>query len=273
MTRQIGPVRAAVAARRHHGRRGQPRDGPGVDREPLRRGAGGAWACSPRSTAASGPVPTDTSSPASAIPGWTRPASWRAARWSGIAEAAMHYATFLGRGFGVVTTLSPHARSGARPGRALRLRPALRVAAGLRGAGAGARRSRSAGAYAAILGECRDAVDDDGAEVIVLGCAGMADLAADFRRLGVPVVDGCRRRQAGRGAGDPRPADQRRRSSPRRRPRPTPVCWASSPSSQARPACSGRVPPMRGEQFLQGREMPCECDPAGVESVAGGWSM
>ena len=42
-----------------------------------------------------------------------------------------------------------------------------------------------------ITEECARAVAEDGCDVIVLGCAGMADLAADIsRRIGVPVVDG-----------------------------------------------------------------------------------
>jgi allantoin racemase len=35
------------------------------------------------------------------------------------------------------------------------------------------------------------AIEEDGAEAIVLGCAGMADLAAELtRQHGIPVVDG-----------------------------------------------------------------------------------
>lgn len=45
-------------------------------------------------------------------------------------------------------------------------------------------------AYAAILEECRRASTQDGAEAIVLGCAGMADLASRIgKELGVPVVE------------------------------------------------------------------------------------
>jgi allantoin racemase len=46
-------------------------------------------------------------------------------------------------------------------------------------------------ASAAILDECRRAVREDRADAIVLGCAGMADLAKRIGdALGVPVVDG-----------------------------------------------------------------------------------
>src|SRR6478609_5679105 len=42
-----------------------------------------------------------------------------------------------------------------------------------------------------ITQECKRAVEDDGADVVVLGCAGMADLCAYLsEQVGVPVVDG-----------------------------------------------------------------------------------
>jgi allantoin racemase len=42
-----------------------------------------------------------------------------------------------------------------------------------------------------LLGECRDALIHDGIGAIVLGCAGMADLAKDLsNELGIPVIDG-----------------------------------------------------------------------------------
>ena len=42
-----------------------------------------------------------------------------------------------------------------------------------------------------ITDECRRALDEDGSGAIVLGCAGMADLARDLStELGVPVIDG-----------------------------------------------------------------------------------
>lgn len=46
-------------------------------------------------------------------------------------------------------------------------------------------------ALPALLAEARDALDRDGAEAIVLGCAGLTELVAPLERaLGVPVVDG-----------------------------------------------------------------------------------
>lgn len=108
----------------------------------------------------------------------------------GIAEAAMHAAAFVGRGFSVVTTL------GRTTGRAWDLvahygmeRRCRNVRAceisvlELDRPGSGARRR--------ITEECRSALVEDRSDVIVLGCAGMADLAAELSAdLGVPVVDG-----------------------------------------------------------------------------------
>lgn len=43
----------------------------------------------------------------------------------------------------------------------------------------------------AIIEECRAALKEDGCGAIVLGCSGMADLAAPLSvRLGIPVIDG-----------------------------------------------------------------------------------
>jgi allantoin racemase len=108
----------------------------------------------------------------------------------GIAEAAMHAASFLGRSFSVVTTLSRTA------GRAADL-------AAHYGFGRHCARVRACdvpvlelddaagGAFGRIAAECRAAVAEDGADVIVLGCAGMADLCRRLSGLvGVPVVDG-----------------------------------------------------------------------------------
>jgi allantoin racemase len=38
---------------------------------------------------------------------------------------------------------------------------------------------------------CRDAIESDGSDVVVLGCAGMADMCGPISaELGIPVVDG-----------------------------------------------------------------------------------
>ena len=45
--------------------------------------------------------------------------------------------------------------------------------------------------FETIASFCERAVRDDGADVVVLGCAGMADLCRDLAdRVGVPVIDG-----------------------------------------------------------------------------------
>jgi allantoin racemase len=42
-----------------------------------------------------------------------------------------------------------------------------------------------------ILDECRRALEEDGSDAIVLGCAGMAELCAEIEdALGAPVVEG-----------------------------------------------------------------------------------
>jgi len=108
----------------------------------------------------------------------------------GIAEAAMHLASLLGSRFSVVTTLQ------RTVGQAWQLAEAYgmtRFCAKVRACelpvleleqpGSGARER--------IVDECRRALDEDGSELIVLGCAGMADLCDEISQtLGVPVVDG-----------------------------------------------------------------------------------
>ena len=108
----------------------------------------------------------------------------------GIAEAAMHAAVMLGRKFSVVTTL------GRTTGRAWDLAGHYGFAA------------RCASIYACeipvleledpssdaaklIEQLARRAIDEDGADSIVLGCAGMAAFCEALgNRLGVPVIDG-----------------------------------------------------------------------------------
>ena len=107
----------------------------------------------------------------------------------GIAEAAMHAAALLGRGFSVVTTLD-------------RTRGRARELAARYGAGQACR-----GVYGCaipvlelegdpdvldrVVAVGRAALERDDSDVLVLGCAGMADLCAQVSaRLGVPVVDG-----------------------------------------------------------------------------------
>jgi len=107
----------------------------------------------------------------------------------GIAEAAMRAATYLGRSFSVVTTLS------RTMGRAHELVERYGVSAYCRNVRACEvpvlELETDLKARDKILDECRAALAEDGSEVLVLGCAGMADFCAGLSaELGVPVVDG-----------------------------------------------------------------------------------
>ena len=108
----------------------------------------------------------------------------------GIAEAAMHLASLIAPSFSIVTTLSRtrgmawHLAERYGMKRFCRSVRATDIAVlDLAEPGSDARRR--------IVAECRAAIDDDGAEAIVLGCAGMADLCDDVSQaVGVPVVEG-----------------------------------------------------------------------------------
>ena len=108
----------------------------------------------------------------------------------GIGEAAFHMASLVAEKFSVVTTLprsiAPIERNLVRYGlaaRCARVRAANVPVLALEEPGSDACR--------AIEAEIQRALTEDGAEAIVLGCAGMTDLARDFeRRAGIPVLDG-----------------------------------------------------------------------------------
>ncbi len=108
----------------------------------------------------------------------------------GIAEAAMHAASFVATGFSVVTTLgrtrviAEHlVRAYGMERHCRRVRATDLAVLELDDPASDARR--------VIAAECRKALDEDGSGAIVLGCAGMADLAHDLSAdLGVPVIDG-----------------------------------------------------------------------------------
>ena len=107
----------------------------------------------------------------------------------GIAEAAMHAATMLGRGFSVVTTLD------RTRGRALDLAHRYAPAGACRGVHACdipvLDLEGDPTVLKRVVALARAALDHDDSDVIVLGCAGMADLcAAATAELGVPVIDG-----------------------------------------------------------------------------------
>ncbi|GGU82051.1 Asp/Glu racemase [Lentzea flava] len=108
---------------------------------------------------------------------------------AGIAEAAMRTAAYLGRGFTVVTTLS------RTRGRTWELAERY----GMRGLCRGVHAcdipvlelERDPGALDVVTAACARAVEEDEADAVVLGCAGMTDWApAISAAIGVPVVDG-----------------------------------------------------------------------------------
>lgn len=108
----------------------------------------------------------------------------------GIAEAAMHAATFVASSFSVVTTLE----------RTRILSEALVRNYGMQGFCRAVRATdlpvldleqADDRVHAIILAECLRALDQDRCGAIVLGCAGMAGLVDHLRaRLPVPVIDG-----------------------------------------------------------------------------------
>ena len=108
----------------------------------------------------------------------------------GIAEAAMHAASFVATGFSVVTTLGRTRVIAEHLVRAYGMEHHCRRVRATDLAVLELEDPRS-DARARILDECRRALDEDGSGAIVLGCAGMADLARDLsNELGVPVIDG-----------------------------------------------------------------------------------
>ncbi len=108
----------------------------------------------------------------------------------GIGEAAFHMASLVAEKFSVVTTLARsiapiehNLRKYGLSSRCARVRAANVAVLALEEPGSDARRT--------IAAEIARALRDDGAEAIVLGCAGMTDLARDLeRKAGVPVIDG-----------------------------------------------------------------------------------
>ncbi|KQR08451.1 aspartate/glutamate racemase family protein [Cellulomonas sp. Leaf334] len=106
----------------------------------------------------------------------------------GIAEAAMHAAALVGRRFVVVTTLG---RTVARA-RELADRYGFReTCVAVRACEVPVLDLEDPGALARLTDECRSAVRVDGADAVVLGCAGMAELCEGIAdAVGVPVVDG-----------------------------------------------------------------------------------
>jgi allantoin racemase len=106
----------------------------------------------------------------------------------GIAEAAMHLATFLGRSFSVVTTLS---RTVGHTRDLVRDYGFERACAGVLACDIPVLDLDSPSARTSITKACVSARDADGCDAIVLGCAGMTGLTAALsNELGIPVIDG-----------------------------------------------------------------------------------
>ena len=108
----------------------------------------------------------------------------------GIGEAAFHMASLVADKFSVVTTLSrsiaPIEQNLVKYGLAVRC-------ARVRAANVSVLALEEPGSEAcrAIEAEIARALAEDGAEAIVLGCAGMTDLARELEgKAGVPVLDG-----------------------------------------------------------------------------------
>ena len=110
----------------------------------------------------------------------------------GIAEGAMRAASFIARGFSIVTTLRracPTLRD------LVEAYGMQRYCASIRATDLAVLDLEEPGGAAArtVFEECRRAVVEDGADAILLGCAGMADLGDSIAaELGVPVIDGVR---------------------------------------------------------------------------------
>ncbi|MDJ0314057.1 aspartate/glutamate racemase family protein [Arthrobacter sp. H35-D1] len=107
-----------------------------------------------------------------------------------ITEAAASTAMFLGYKYSVVTTLD---RTVPLIEDRLKLAGLEARCASVRASGLGVLELEEFPdrAVSAIIDQATQAVEDDKAEVIVLGCGGMSGLDEQIReRLGVPVVDG-----------------------------------------------------------------------------------
>ncbi|MFD0684573.1 aspartate/glutamate racemase family protein [Actinomadura fibrosa] len=104
----------------------------------------------------------------------------------GIAEAAMHTATLLGRSFSVVTTLS---RTIGRARDLVHRYGFERACSGFHACDVPVLEVEAA--RKPLFEACARAAESDGCDVLVLGCAGMAGFCAEFSaELRVPVVDG-----------------------------------------------------------------------------------
>ena len=107
----------------------------------------------------------------------------------GIQETSLHIAAMLGHRFTILTPLPHRVPKKERDVRGLGLGEALASvrALGLTVTETEAEPERT---KARILDVARAAVEEDGAEVLVLGCAGMAGYASEIeKKLGIVVID------------------------------------------------------------------------------------
>jgi len=101
----------------------------------------------------------------------------------GIGEASMYMATMLGNSFTILQT-----DTYSVPNK-VRLVHQYQMAANL--ASVRAALKGGEGRFEQYLEAARCAIDEDGAEVIILGCAGLCDMSRKLSRvLGMPVLDG-----------------------------------------------------------------------------------
>jgi allantoin racemase len=108
----------------------------------------------------------------------------------GIAEAAMHAASLIGNSFSVVTTLE---RTCGIAWHLAEMYGMRRFCRKVRACELNVLDLEQPGsdAYRIILAECRQAMQQDKVDSIVLGCAGMTDLCKKIEsELGIAVVDG-----------------------------------------------------------------------------------
>lgn len=107
----------------------------------------------------------------------------------GIAEAAMQAASHLGSGFSVVTTLTRTIGQSAHLAERYGMQ---RFCRGIHACDIPVLDlDTDPDARKVVTEACRDAIETDHSDAVVLGCAGMADMCGEISaELGVPVVDG-----------------------------------------------------------------------------------
>jgi allantoin racemase len=108
----------------------------------------------------------------------------------GIAEAAMHAASFIASSFSIVTTLS---RTRAIARQLVHNYGMSQFCRNIRASDLSVLELEKEGSSARhkVIEECRRALVEDDANAIVLGCSGMADLAEQISlEIGAPVIDG-----------------------------------------------------------------------------------